>query len=127
MKQILVICEVLNELARLRKYFDPAEYTVKAVTSYQAAVVNLRKDKSDLVIVDIGEKTDGLFGFYRFMRTGVSCADIPMIIMANPATQRALMDNTEMIGTRVVGSTINVENMQQTMLDALTGKDGKKS
>ena len=42
MKQILVICEVLNELARLRKYFDPAEYTVKAVTSYQAAIVNLR-------------------------------------------------------------------------------------
>ena len=115
MKQVLVICEVLNELTRLRKYFDPNSFKVKAVTSYQAAFTTLRKERSDLVVLDIGEKISGLFGFYGFMRKNMSCSDIPVIIIANPGVQKALADNTELIGMRVVGSAISVENMQLAM------------
>lgn len=125
MKQIVIVCEMLQELTRLRKYFNPAEFTVKAVTSFQTAQTVLRSQTPDLIIFDIGEKFDSLFPFYKFLRSSFSCMDIPVIVMAMPVTQKALADNVELINTKVVGSTINVENMEQTIAEMLNkDKDG---
>lgn len=118
MKQILLISETIQEINRLRRYFDEG-YAVKAVSSVITAQTIIHKAKPDLIIFSLGSDFSRLFPFYTYIRTNSAFVDIPMIVIADIVILKSLTENVELKKSTILSATVSKENLLACIEDYL--------
>lgn len=110
LKKVLIICDRIQEINRLRRIFDKS-FAIKATSSVQSGVSIAESSDSGLVIYHIGADYSSLFAFYKELRTNDKTSEIPLIVIADMSILRQLTDTVRMIDTNIVGTMISQENI----------------
>ncbi len=110
-KTVLVICDKIQEINRLRRYFD-STYTIKATNSANNAVGIAESSEIGLILYEMGRDYTNLFKFYKDLRTNEKTKELPIIAITDFSVLKTLNDTVKMLNTVIIGSTITTENMQ---------------
>lgn len=110
MKTVLLICDKLQEINRIRRYFD-ASYVIKATNSPGNAVDVAANSTADLVLYHIGADYSKLFDFYRNMQGNEITKNLSVIIMADINIVKTLSEMVAMQNTTIVASSIAKETL----------------
>jgi len=120
MKNVLIICDNIQEINRVRRYFG-TEYKVRATNAIENAYSSIKAQTPDLAICHIGTDFSKLFGFYKNLRQSAATETLPLIVIADTGVLKALTDTVELKSTALIGSLITHENMQN-VIESLIGE-----
>ena len=122
MKTALVICEKVQEINRLRRYFDNS-FTVKATGNIQSAVYVAQTASPDIILYNLGQDFRYLFSFYRELRETESTSAVPLIVMAEMNILKTLTDSVTMRGVHLASLTASEESIR-SLVTRLAPKEG---
>ncbi|GHV46032.1 hypothetical protein FACS189499_00270 [Clostridia bacterium] len=106
----LLICDDVNEITRLRRFFED-DYRLKATSSPGSAVFVAASSKPAFIVFHIGTSFNEIFPFYKELRADETTKAIPLIIIADVTLVKPLMDNIEFENTAVISATVTKESM----------------
>lgn len=81
MKTILIVDDETNIIRLVRGYLEKAGYTVLAAYNGETAMQSLRREKPDLLILDLGLPDRDGWDIIRLIRNDKKLASLPIIIL----------------------------------------------
>jgi DNA-binding NarL/FixJ family response regulator len=105
MVEVLFICDKIQEIYRLRRYFGP-NYVIKATNTTAGAIDIAKSTNLQLILYHIGTDFKSLFPFYRELRDSAAAAHLHMIVMADvnilkPLTDTVYLENATIVSTSI--------------------------
>lgn len=109
-KRVMIVCDKIQEINRLRRIFDKS-FIIKAASSVQSGAFFEENSDSGIFIYHIGSDFKHLFTFYKEMRANKKTERLPLIVIADLSVLKILTDTIEMTDTSIVGTAISQENL----------------
>jgi DNA-binding NarL/FixJ family response regulator len=105
MVEVLFICDKIQEIYRLRRYFGP-NYIIKATNTTAGAIDIAESTNLKLILYHIGTDFKSLFPLYRDLRASSVASKLHMIVMADlnilkPLTDTVYLENASIVSTSI--------------------------
>ena len=117
MKNVLIICDNIHEINRLRGFFG-LDFKVRATNTIENALAQIQSAAPDLALYSAGADLRHLFSFYTSVRKNPATKAMQLIVTADAAILKSLTDTVEMTNTSVISSAITSDNMRK-LVDSL--------
>lgn len=117
MKNVLLLSNGIEEINRMRRYFDTS-FSIKATSNMASAVYVAESSEIGLVLYNMGTDFNTLIQFYRDLRESKITADVPLIVIAEISAIKPLNDCVELTNTHLVSSAVTRENIRKLIYGA---------
>ena len=105
---ILLVSDNLQNINIAWRHFAYTDYTAKATTHVSGAMECVRSDKPPKIVVYYASADSAkLFRLYRTLRADEVNPKIPLIVLADPQKQKALMDYIKLENTEILGISVD--------------------
>ena len=91
MKNILIICDNINEITRLKKHFGE-EFKVSASNSAENAYSVMQNRLLDLAVYHVGSDMAKLLAFYKSVRKTPKTENLNLVFIADESMKAVLND-----------------------------------
>ena len=117
--EILFIADDLASINIAWRHFAYQEYSVRATTLVESVMECFGSDnKPQVVVYYCNSSSRQLIELYRAMRSDERSVKPPLVILADPPQQKALLEYLKVDNTQVVGISIDAEKLKEIIRKA---------
>ena len=110
MKKILIICDNINEITKMKKLFGE-DFRVSGSNSGENALGILQNKTTDIAVYYAGNDMSGLFAFYKLIRQEPKTENQALIFVVDESTLKILSDTTALENAAVIAAPVNSEEL----------------
>ncbi len=106
--EVLFIADDLPSINIAWRHFAYPEYSIRATTHVKSGMECFDMEKKpQAVVYYCSEKSKQLAELYQTLRTDSRSKKVPLIVLADPAQQKTLIDYIKLENTQVLGISID--------------------
>ena len=114
MKNILIICDNINEITRLRKLFGE-DFKVSGSNSPENALDVMQNRLLDLVIFQVPADMNRLFAFYKAVRQESKTERLPLVFVTDEAMLNVLNEVTALENAVMIAAPVTAEAVRSVI------------
>ncbi|MDR0805086.1 MAG: hypothetical protein LBN42_04815 [Oscillospiraceae bacterium] len=111
MNTILIVCDKIQEINRLRRNFEGSPYTIKATGAMQSASYVAATSEPSLIVYQLGDDYSQFFAFYKQLRESEQTANIPLLLAADISVMKPFSDHISLRNAHIVSTGITKDSM----------------
>ncbi|MDR0821849.1 MAG: hypothetical protein LBN40_05255 [Oscillospiraceae bacterium] len=100
-KNALIISDKLQDINKLRRYFD-SSFTIKAAHAATGAADLAASSNFVCIVYHIGADYGDLFPFYKELRWRTETSETPLVVIADANVLKPLGEYTSLINTKIL-------------------------
>lgn len=121
MLELLLVSNVMQDIARIKGLFSNSNYRVKVTTKNESAFDLIKRNPPNVCIYYAKNIDNKVFDFYKLIRSS-SMITVPLVLLVEPEIQPVFTEYFAFKKSLICGSAITAENFNSMINKVASGE-----